>query len=137
MPRLIKKGESAVKIVNSAEIAQLDPEGWRTALLNRKSDKCLLPGDVVRVVKKDRTHFTGMLIAINRRGPSTNFILRNKVTGLGVESRYLLYSPNIESIELMRRPQKKKRRAKLYYVRGSSKHDVGDLETEIKARPRF
>lgn len=135
-PRLIRKHESPISLMESQELAKLDPEGWRRELVDKKSDKCLLPGDIVRVIKSDRTHFSGMVIAIKRNGLSTNFVLRNKITGLGVESRYQLYSPIIEKIELMRRPNKMKRRAKLYYVRGSAKHDVGDLETEIKQRTK-
>lgn len=136
-PRLLAKHETPVGLINSAQLAQLDPTGWRHSLVDKQSEKCLRPGDIVRVLKSDRTHFSGMVIAIKRNGPATNFVLRNKVAGLGVESRYMLYSPGIEKIELMRRPNKMKRRAKLYYVRGSAKHDVGDLETEIKQRMKY
>lgn len=135
-PRLIKKHETPLALVEKQQLSNLDPEGWRRELVDRKSEKCLLPGDIVRVIKTDRTHFSGMVIAIKRNGLSTNLVLRNKITGLGVETRYQLYSPTIEKIELMRRPNKMKRRAKLYYVRGSAKHDVGDLETEIKSKQK-
>lgn len=134
--RLVKKHETPLALVEKEELQKLDPQGWRQALVNKKSVHCLLPGDIVRVIKTDRTHFSGMVIAIKRNGLSTNFVLRNKITGLGVETRYQLYSPIIEKIELMRRPNKMKRRAKLYYVRGSAKHDVGDLETEIKIKQK-
>ncbi|CDO54218.1 similar to Saccharomyces cerevisiae YCR046C IMG1 Mitochondrial ribosomal protein of the large subunit [Geotrichum candidum] len=131
-PRLISKNETPLGIANKAELKRLDPDGWRGKLVQKGSESCLLPGDIVRVYKTDRTHFSGMVISIKRNGLATNFTLRNKVTGLGVESRYQLYSPTIQSIELVRRPVKMKRRAKLYYVRGSTKHDVGDLEKEVK-----
>ena len=134
--RLVKKHETPLALVEKEELQKLDPQGWRQALVNKKSEHCLLPGDIVRVIKTDRTHFSGMVIDIKRNGLSTNFVLRNKITGLGVETRYQLYSPIIEKIELMRRPNKMKRRAKLYYVRGSAKHDVGDLETEIKIKQK-
>lgn len=136
-PRLVRKHETPLNLVEKEQLTQLDPHGWRKELVDKKSEKCLLPGDIVRVIKTDRTHFSGMVIAIKRNGLATNLVLRNKITGLGVETRYQLYSPTIERIELMRRPNKMKRRAKLYYVRGSAKHDVGDLETEIKSKQKL
>ncbi|VVT50035.1 mitochondrial 54S ribosomal protein bL19m [Magnusiomyces paraingens] len=121
--------------VEKSLIYKHDPAGWRSALIDRtKPDTCLRPGDIVRVLKNDKTHFSGMVIAIKRNGLASSFLLRNKITGLGVESRYMVYSPTIRSIEIVRRPMKPKRRAKLYYVRGSTKHDVGELETEIKQK---
>lgn len=127
LPKLTPKKVNLVNSVEYSLIQKHDPTGWRTAFIKRDNPKGFRPGDIIRVIKNDKTHFTGMLIAINRNGLSSSFLLRNKITGLGVETRYMIYSPIIKAIELIRRPVKPKRRAKLYYVRGSAKHDVREL----------
>lgn len=133
----LASGSNLVSAVEKSLIHKHDPAGWRAALVDRaQPEKCLRPGDIVRVVKADKTHFSGMVTAIKRNGLASSFLLRNKITGLGVEARYMVFSPTIRTVELVRRPVKPKRRAKLYYVRRSPKHDVGELETEAKKNKR-
>ena len=84
------------------------------------------PGDTVRVgvrvVEGDRERlqdFEG--ICISRRGGGINqsFTLRRIAShGIGVERTFLLHSPRLDTIRVMRRG--KVRRAKLYYLRGLS-----------------
>lgn len=57
----------------------------------------------------------GIVIARRNSGISTTFRLRRLVAGVGVESLYQLYSPNIKDIKVL--DKKKVRRAKLYYLR--------------------
>ncbi|CDP12713.1 unnamed protein product [Coffea canephora] len=57
----------------------------------------------------------GIVIARRNSGISTTFRLRRLVAGVGVESLYQLYSPNIKEIKVL--DKKKVRRAKLYYLR--------------------
>ncbi|XP_065874746.1 large ribosomal subunit protein bL19cz-like [Euphorbia lathyris] len=57
----------------------------------------------------------GIVIARRNAGLNTTFRLRRLVAGVGVESLYLLYSPNIKEIKVL--DKKKVRRAKLYYLR--------------------
>ncbi|KAL3512710.1 hypothetical protein ACH5RR_025427 [Cinchona calisaya] len=57
----------------------------------------------------------GIVIARRNAGISTTFRLRRLVAGVGVESLYQLYSPNIKEIKVL--DKKKVRRAKLYYLR--------------------
>ena len=81
------------------------------------------PGDTVRVNYKvvegtrERIQaYEGVVIA--RRGGSTlnaSFVVRKIASGEGVERIFPLYSPNIDSIEVVRRGRV--RRAKLYYLR--------------------
>jgi large subunit ribosomal protein L19 len=81
------------------------------------------PGDTlrvgVRVVEGDRTrvqNFEGVCIARANRGLGSSFTVRKISFGEGVERVFPLYSPNIDSIEVVRRGAV--RRAKLYYLRG-------------------
>ncbi len=73
----------------------------------------------VRVVEGERTrvqNFEGVCIARSNRGMGSNFTVRKMSFGEGVERVFPLYSPNIDSIEVVRRGVV--RRAKLYYLRG-------------------
>ena len=81
------------------------------------------PGDTlrvgVRVVEGERTrvqNFEGVCIARSNRGINSNFTVRKMSFGEGVERVFPLYSPNVETIEVVRRGAV--RRAKLYYLRG-------------------
>ena len=60
--------------------------------------------------------FEGVCIARSNRGLGSNFTVRKISFGEGVERVFPLYSPNIDSITVVRRGVV--RRAKLYYLRG-------------------
>ena len=73
----------------------------------------------VRVVEGDRTRiqaYEGVCIARSNRGLGSNFTVRKMSFGEGVERVFPLYSPNIDSITVVRKGVV--RRAKLYYLRG-------------------
>src|SRR4051812_41873035 len=81
------------------------------------------PGDTlrvgVRVVEGERTRvqaYEGVCIARANRGMGSSFTVRKISFGEGVERVFPLYSPNIESIVVVRKGVV--RRAKLYYLRG-------------------
>lgn len=93
------------------------------ALSEGKSIPEFRPGDTlrvgVRVVEGERTriqNFEGVCIARSNRGINSNFTVRKLSFGEGVERVFPLYSPNVDSIEVVRRGVV--RRAKLYYLRG-------------------
>ena len=72
----------------------------------------------VRVVEGERVrtqNFEGVCIARTNRGMGSNFTVRKISFGEGVERVFPLYSPNIDSITVVRRGIV--RRAKLYYLR--------------------
>lgn len=80
------------------------------------------PGDTVKVNVKVREGtrervqaYEGVCIARSGRGIEASFTVRKISLGEGVERVFPLYSPRIDSIELMRRGSV--RRAKLYYLR--------------------
>ena len=82
------------------------------------------PGDSVRVharvVEGTRERiqiFEGVVIRRRAGGLNENFTVRRIAShGIGVERTYLLHSPRIERIEVVRHGRV--RRAKLYYLRG-------------------
>ena len=81
------------------------------------------PGDTLRVgvkvVEGDRTriqNYEGVCIARANKGLGSSFTVRKISFGEGVERVFPLYSPNVDSIEVVRRGAV--RRAKLYYLRG-------------------
>jgi large subunit ribosomal protein L19 len=81
------------------------------------------PGDTVRVNVKviegtrERIQaYEGVCIARKNAGLNSSFTVRKISYGEGVERVFPLYSPRIDSVELVRKGDV--RRAKLYYLRG-------------------
>ena len=75
----------------------------------------------VKVVEGERSrvqNYEGVCIARSNKAMGSNFTVRKISFGEGVERVFPLYSPNIESIEVVRRGVV--RRAKLYYLLGRS-----------------
>ncbi len=60
--------------------------------------------------------FEGVVIAKKNRGLASTFVVRKLSHGEGVERIFPVYSPRIDSLEVVRRGDV--RRAKLYYLRG-------------------
>jgi len=101
------------------------------------------PGDTVRVVqniielkkgkgtdKKEKTMknarkqaFEGLVLAVKHGTEAgATFTVRATLSGVGVEKTFPLYSPAIDSIEIVRRS--KVRRAKLYFIREKAAKEV-------------
>ena len=92
-------------------------------LTEKKSIPRFSPGDTIRVNVKvvegarERIQaFEGMCIGRKNNGLHSSFTVRKLSYGEGVERVFPVYSPNVESIEVIRRGDV--RRAKLYYLRG-------------------
>lgn len=83
----------------------------------------LYPGDTVRVHAKvvegtrERIQvFEGVVMRLRKGGAKANFTVRRVSHGVGVERTFLLHSPRVDKIELVRHGHV--RRAQLYYLRG-------------------
>jgi large subunit ribosomal protein L19 len=105
---------NTIEKLEQAQVAQLT-EGRSLPEFN--------PGDTLRVNVKvtegtrERIQvFEGVCIARKNRGLNSSFTVRKISYNEGVERIFPLYSPRIDSIELVRRGDV--RRAKLYYLRG-------------------
>ena len=83
----------------------------------------LQPGDTVRVHVKvvegtrERIQvFEGIVIRLNNSGVNRSFTVRRIAHNVGVERSFLLHSPQIDHIEVVR--HNVVRRKNLYYMRG-------------------
>ncbi len=93
-------------------------------LKKSKGVKDFRPGDTVRVSfrvvegSRERVQvFEGVVIRSRAGKAAANFTVRRvSKDGLGVERTYLLHSPRLEKVEVVRRGRV--RRANLYYLRG-------------------
>ncbi|KAJ6510028.1 translation protein SH3-like domain-containing protein [Mycena vitilis] len=90
-------------------------------LFSRSSRYQLYPGSIITVtVEHAPMTFTGVLLAIRRRGPDTSFVVRNIIQRTGVEMQFFVNSPHLKDIQVIQKPPKgRMRRAKLYYLRDS------------------
>src|SRR2546426_3454153 len=89
----------------------------------RKNVPTLIPGDTVKVHAKvvegtrERIQiFEGIVIGCRGSGAKEAFTVRRIAHGVGVERSFLVHSPRIDKIDVVRHG--KVRRAKLYYLRG-------------------
>lgn len=95
-----------------------------TLFSHRHPDR-IRPGSVLRVTMEHApTTFSGVLLAVRRRGIDTSFLLRNIIQQTGVEMQFFVNSPHLKDIKVIRdhtgkRGGRRVRRAKLYYLRDS------------------
>ena len=102
-------GQALLRAVENAQLRKGIPE--------------ILSGDTVRlqvkVVEGSRERlqpFEGVVMRIRGGGVNRNFTVRRITNGVGVERTFLLHSPRIEKIEVLRHARV--RRKQLYYLRG-------------------
>ena len=72
----------------------------------------------VKIIEGDRERlqaFEGVVISIRGKGINKSFIVRKISYGVGVERIFLINSPRIDHVDIVRKA--KVRRAKLYYLR--------------------
>ncbi len=98
------------------------------------------PGDTlkvnVKVIEGARARvqaFEGVCIARAGGGLNKNFTVRKISYGEGVERVFPVYSPLVDSIEVVRRGRV--RRAKLYYLRGLTGKAARIAERRVKLAP--
>ncbi|KAL1981916.1 hypothetical protein VTN96DRAFT_2045 [Rasamsonia emersonii] len=131
-PSAAKICKDPVAAVEQSQMAVLDPTGERKALFDyRRNPRSVKPGDILRVTFKSGDPFSGVCLSIRLRGIDTAFLLRNHLTRVGVEMWIKVFSPNVESVEIVQRTEKRKRRARLYYMR-QPKHDIGSVDNIVR-----
>ena len=102
-------------------IEDINKEAIKKIIANKKITE-FSPGDTIKVGvkivegKRERIqYFEGVCIAKKNRDLNSSFTVRKISFGEGVERTFALYSPNVDSIKVIR--SGKVRRAKLYYLR--------------------
>lgn len=89
---------------------------------NKKEMPSFVAGDTIRLNikvregEKERLQaFEGVVISRRNAGLRENFTVRKISYGIGVERTFMIHSPNIDSVSVLRRG--KVARGKLYYLR--------------------
>tara|TARA_Y100000590_G_C15164435_1_gene804868 strand:+ start:95 stop:604 length:510 start_codon:yes stop_codon:yes gene_type:complete len=102
-------------------IEDINKEAIKKIIANKKITE-FSPGDTIKIGvkivegKRERIqYFEGVCIAKKNRDLNSSFTVRKISFGEGVERTFALYSPNVDSIKVIR--SGKVRRAKLYYLR--------------------
>lgn len=106
-----------MKIMNAQEVIQsIEAEQMKSKLPRIYVGDSVRVGVVIQEGNKERTQpYEGVVIAMRNGGINETITVRRIFQGVGVERVFLLHSPRIESIKILRRG--KVRRAKLYYLR--------------------
>ena len=118
-------------------IEDINKEAIKKIVANRKITD-FSPGDTIKVGvkivegKRERVqYFEGVCISKKNRDINSSFTVRKISFGEGVERTFALYSPNLDSIKVVR--SGKVRRAKLYYLR-DRKGKSARIAEKIKKR---
>src|SRR5437660_8467840 len=105
------------KPAGQALLAAVDSGGLRKDIAEIKSGDTLRLQ--VRVVEGNRERlqpFEGVVMRLRGGGVNRNFTVRRITHGVGVERTFLINSPRIEKIDVVRHARV--RRKQLYYLRG-------------------
>ncbi|EJD01080.1 uncharacterized protein FOMMEDRAFT_21521 [Fomitiporia mediterranea MF3/22] len=120
----LRKGKGLMEHLRKTLVAP-EKRHMVDVLFSRRHPERLQPGSVLTV----HTHqapfsFSGVLLAVRRRGPHTSFTLRNVVQKIGVEMQFFVNSPDLKSVSVIQRAGggggragRRMRRAKLFYLR--------------------
>jgi large subunit ribosomal protein L19 len=102
----------------TVRIEDLQQEGKKQGAITYKAGQTVRVYRKIREGDKERTQmFEGLVIEVkNSSSVSASITVRKIVGGIGVEQVFMVHSPLIEKIELVK--QAKVRRSKLYFMRG-------------------
>lgn len=114
-------------------IEAVEAKGLKTNLPNLKIGQNVKVHVRIKEGNKERIQiFEGLIIALKNTGVNKTMIVRKISYGVGVERTFLLNSPLISEIEIVR--VNKIRRSKLYYMRQRSGKSA--RLTEIKGHKK-
>jgi large subunit ribosomal protein L19 len=102
-------GQALLLAVEKAQLRKDVPE-------IQSGDTVRLQVKVVEGNKERLQPFEGVVIRLRGGSVNRNFTVRRITNGVGVERTFLLHSPRIEKIEVLRHARV--RRKQLYYLRG-------------------
>ncbi|OAX84427.1 ribosomal protein L19 [Emergomyces africanus] len=130
-PSKCRTTKDPVAAFTEDQLAIYDPTGERKALFDKRNPQSVRVGDVLRVTFKSGDPFAGVCLNIRSRGLDTSFLLRNKLTRIGCEMWIKVFSPTVQAVEIVQRTEKRKRRARLTYMR-KPRHDMGSVEGIVR-----
>ncbi|KIV87135.1 ribosomal protein L19 [Exophiala sideris] len=119
-----------VGLIDQRQLSLLDPTGARAKLFDKTNKDRAMVGDVLLVTFKTGDPVSGTIMSIKGSGPHTSILLRNQLTGVGMEMSVKVHSPLVQSMEVAQRTPKRKRRARLYYLR-KPEHDPGSVQKVV------
>ena len=100
-------------------IQELEKKYLKSNIPNIEIGDSLRMGLLIQEGNKERIQYAeGVVIAQHSANLNSTITLRKIMQGVGVERVYLIHSPRIQSIQIIRKS--KVRRAKLYYLRERS-----------------
>jgi large subunit ribosomal protein L19 len=102
-------GQALLRAVESAQLRKDIPE-------IKSGDTVRLYVKVVEGTRERLQPFEGVVMRLRGGGVNRNFTVRRTTHGVGVERTFLINSPRIEKIEVIRHARV--RRKQLYYLRG-------------------
>lgn len=102
-------GRALLTAIESAQLRKDVPE-------LKSGDNVRLQVKVVEGNRERLQPFEGVVMRLRGSGVNRNFTVRRITNGVGVERTFLLHSPRVEKIEVLRHARV--RRKQLYYLRG-------------------
>jgi large subunit ribosomal protein L19 len=104
-------------------IDQLEKEQQKESVPElRSGDTVRVHAKVVEGTRERIQVFEGLVIRVTGGGLRRNFTVRRLAHGVGVERTFMVHSPRVERIEVLRHGQV--RQARLYYLRGKVGKDA-------------
>ena len=115
--------------LNTTQIIRGTEEPYlKTSIPNLEVGDTIRVGTLIQEGNKERTQFSeGVIIAMHKAQLNTTITLRRTFQGIGIEKVYLVHSPRITRIQIIKKSKVK--RAKLYYLR-----DKTGKATKLKQR---
>ncbi len=102
-------GQALLAAVESAQLRKDIPE-------IKSGDTVRLQVKVVEGNRERLQPFEGVVMRLRGAGVNRNFTVRRITNGVGVERTFLIHSPRVDKIEVVRHARV--RRKQLYYLRG-------------------
>ena len=115
-------------------IQQLEKEQQKAKVpALRSGDTVKVHAKVVEGTRERIQVFEGTVIRVTGGGLRQNFTVRRVTHGVGVERTFMIHSPRIDKIEVVRHGEV--RQARLYYLRGKVGKDARIRERRAKEAP--
>jgi large subunit ribosomal protein L19 len=118
-------------------IDQLEKEQQKESVPElRSGDTVRVHAKVVEGTRERIQVFEGLVIRVTGGGLRKNFTVRRVAHGVGVERTFMIHSPRVDRIEVLRHGQV--RQARLYYLRGKVGRDarIKERREATPAAPR-